>query len=248
MKISRPHQFIMTLRTLGLSTLYALLVAFVLGQGGLQLSAQETTKESAPAEKSEKDAAKKEDTKEGKEKAEVSPFFKNPTFEDPDLYVIRPADKVEVKVFNEADLDRSDLTVDEAGRVNLELIGRVTIAGKTVKDAQALITKMYDADFLIDPLVRLTVLEKAKRRFVILGQVRNPGFFEVPRSLRLDILQALALAGGYTRIAGKVTHKRTTRDGEEVKRYSIKQLKRMKQSELPMIFEDDTVIVEESFF
>jgi len=42
----------------------------------------------------------------------------------------------------------------------------------------------------------------AKRRFSILGQVGRPGSYEMPESVqRYRLLEAIALAGGYTRIA-----------------------------------------------
>ncbi len=183
----------------------------------------------------------------GTAKEEISPFFRNRGIEDPDEYVIRPGDTVELKIFDEAALDIKQV-IDEAGRVDLQLVGRLRIGGMPLKSAQELIRKKYDEEFLIDPVVNLTVLEKAKRRFVILGQIRNPGYYEVPRSLKLDVLQAIALAGGYTRIAGTVTLKRTTKNGEEKKKYSIRKLKRMPLGELPKVYEEDTIIVSESFF
>ena len=47
------------------------------------------------------------------------------------------------------------------------------------------------------------LLGYAKRRFSILGQVNRPGSYEMPESSPggIDLLEAIAMAGGYTRIA-----------------------------------------------
>ena len=43
----------------------------------------------------------------------------------------------------------------------------------------------------------------AKRRFTVLGQVNRPGSYEMPEGSPggIDVLEAVAIAGGYTRIA-----------------------------------------------
>lgn len=174
-------------------------------------------------------------------------FFDQNSDEESDLYIIRKGDKLEVKMFDEPDLTATQV-VDGSGRLNLELIGRIKVAELSVKQTQALIEQRYEADYLINPRATVTVTEKAQRRFVILGQVRSPGFYEVPRSLKLNVFQAIALAGGYTRIAGKVTIKRTTTEGEEIERFRIRTLRRKPKNEIPLVAEDDTIIVGESLF
>lgn len=182
-----------------------------------------------------------------KKDLENSPFFKPEEEDRPDLYVLRAGDKIRVRVYGEDDLD-VEQTIDSSGTVNLELIEFTRVAGLTVRAAKAHIKEKYELDFLNNANVSITVVEKAKRRFVVLGQVRNPGYYEVPRSLKVDIFQAIALAGGYTRIAGKVTIKRTTSQGQQIIKHSLRKLRRRKGSEVPLVAEDDTIIVGESLF
>lgn len=218
-----------------------------------------TTEKKAESEKSDPAVAKEEvgktlkesalpddhATKEPKIDQELKERLENAS--DPQLYVIGPNDKVSVKVFQEAELDSSQ-TVDAGGNIRLELIDTVKIGGLSVVEAQKLIQKKFAEDYLQDPRVTLNIVERAKKRFVILGQVRSPGYYEVPRSIRLNIFQAMALAGGYTRLAGKVIIKRTTSRGEEIRKFRLKRLENKPQNEIPIIAEDDTIIVGETYF
>lgn len=177
---------------------------------------------------------------------EDSPFFNEEEEEDPELYVLRKGDRISVTVYGEDDL-RIEQIIDGSGTVNLKLLEFTRVAGRTVKDAKAHIKERYEKDFLNNAAVSIAVVEKAKRRFVVLGQVRSPGYYEVPRSLKVDIFQAIALAGGYTRIAGRVTIKRTTSQGEEILKFKLRSL-RKRGTEIPLVAEDDTIIVGESLF
>ena len=71
----------------------------------------------------------------------------------------------------------------------------------TIDEATALIRDSLAKDYLVNPQVTITVLEYAKRRFTVLGQVQKPGTYEIPGEESVDLLQAIAMAGGYTRLA-----------------------------------------------
>lgn len=166
-------------------------------------------------------------------------------------YQIRSGDTVEVRVYQEEDLN-ARARVDEEGTVVLPLIGRVAIRGKTTEAARLLISDRYGADYLQHPQVTVLVSEFAPRRFVMMGQVSRPGVYEIPSSERLNLLQAIAMAGGYTKIAdpSKVRIRRTSEKGEEILRVNAKALATGGGggSEIPLIFSDDNITVGESAF
>ena len=124
-------------------------------------------------------------------------------------YVLSPSDAIEMTVFREPDLTtRSRIGSD--GSVQLPLIGDVKIAGLTVRIAREVIRKRYDADYLVDPQVYLNIVEYAPRNFTILGQVVKPGTYEFPAGHAPSLLEAVGMAGGFTRSAdrGRITAKR----------------------------------------
>jgi protein involved in polysaccharide export with SLBB domain len=89
------------------------------------------------------------------------------------------------------------------GTVLLPLIGTVSLGGKTVSEANALIQKRYADGFVKEPHILITVLEYRKSTFSILGQVVRPGIYEIPEGTHVSIVDAILLAGGFTRIAAQ---------------------------------------------
>jgi protein involved in polysaccharide export with SLBB domain len=117
-------------------------------------------------------------------------------------YTLEPYDVVDVSVFGEDDLHtRAKLGAD--GTVILPLIQSLSLSGKTVAEATDLIQKKYAAGFVKDPHVLLTVLEYRKITFSILGQVEKPGIYEIPEGTHMTIVDAVLMAGGFTRIAAQ---------------------------------------------
>ncbi len=122
---------------------------------------------------------------------------------------------IQIKVFQEADLD-SVLRISKEGTITFPLIGVVQVGAKTPQDAALSIKAMLAKDYLVNPQVSVTVVEYAKQRFTVLGQVQRPGSYDLPDRDALTLIQAIGLAGGYTRIAdpGRIILKRTL-DGKE---------------------------------
>lgn len=168
---------------------------------------------------------------------------------DKSSYLIRSGDMVEVRVYQEEDLN-TKTRVDEEGTLVLPLIGRVPVRGMTTEAARKAISDRYEAEYLNHPQVTVLVAEFAPRRFVMMGQVMRPGVYEIPSSERLNLLQAIAMAGGYTKIAdpSKVRIRRSTEKGEEIVRFNAKALATGGGGEIPLISPDDNITVGESAF
>jgi protein involved in polysaccharide export with SLBB domain len=120
----------------------------------------------------------------------------------PSNYQLSANDQVAVEVFGEDDL-RTGARLNSDGAVSLPLLGSVRLAGLTLNQAAARLTELYGRDYLVNPKVNVTLLGYAKRRFTVLGQVNRPGSFEMPEGSAegIDLLEAIAMAGGYTRVA-----------------------------------------------
>jgi len=129
-------------------------------------------------------------------------------------YVLQPQDLLKVQIFQEEELNR-EVRISQESSVNLPLIGTVELKGKTARQAEELIRKLYDRDFLVNPQVNLTVLEYAKRYVNVLGAVNKPDVVLFPQEESLTLIEAVTRAGGFARIADKkhVTLKRTNADG-----------------------------------
>ena len=120
----------------------------------------------------------------------------------PSGYILSPNDQVAVEVFGEEDL-RTNGRLNGEGNLSLPLLGSVKLAGLTLGQATSRLTELYGRDYLVSPKVNVSLVGYAKRRFTILGQVNRPGSYEMPETSPggVDLLEAIAIAGGYTRIA-----------------------------------------------
>lgn len=126
------------------------------------------------------------------------------------IHTLGLADRVRIAIYQEDDLTVV-VRIDARGRINLPLVGEVTIGGMTVVAAQDLIQKSYrDGRFLRNPQVSLSVEEYAPREVSIQGQIRNPGRYTLPIESTLTVVELVTKAGGITDI-GKGTQVSITR-------------------------------------
>ncbi len=163
-------------------------------------------------------------------------------------YVLTTADTLEMSIFHEPDLaTRSKISSD--GSVQLPLIGDTKVAGMTVRDARELIRKLYDARYLVKPQVYLNVVDYAQKKFTILGQVTKPGTYELPGGGSMSLLEAVGVAGGFTRSAdrGKVSIQRTTKKGRESIKINAKKLSGEGENSFT-VQPGDVITVAESWF
>lgn len=160
-------------------------------------------------------------------------------------YRLNPADLIAVSVFEEPDL-AATVRLSEDGTVVLPLLGTVKVVGKSVKEATELVTDLYKKDYLVAPVVTITVVELTKARFSVLGQVARPGTYEIPVEGTMPLMDAIAMAGGYTRLASpsKITVKR----GMQVFKVNGKEEASESKSSPFRIQAGDIITVAESLF
>ena len=169
----------------------------------------------------------------------------------PSGYVLGANDQVSVEVFGEDDL-RTAGRLNAEGNLSVPLLGSVHLGGLSMTQAAARLTELYGRDYLVNPKVSVSLLGYAKRRFTILGQVNRPGSFEMPEGNPggIDLLEAVAMAGGYTRIAApdRISVRRH-RDGgdDQVMRVNGKKMARGEGGNF-LVLPGDTVTVGESIF
>lgn len=130
-------------------------------------------------------------------------------------YRLNPSDLLRVEVFQEPDLFR-EVRMAQDGSILLPLIGKIYIGGKSIFDAERLITELYNRDYLVNPQINVTIVDYALRRVNVIGQVNNPGIVVFPPEEEMVLLEAISLAGGFNRLADKrkVTLTRTLLDGK----------------------------------
>jgi len=165
-------------------------------------------------------------------------------------YVLSPTDQVAVEVFGEDDL-RTNGRLNPEGNLSVPLLGSIHLAGLTLTQAASRLTELYSRDYLVNPKVNVTLLSYARRRFSILGQVNRPGSIDMPDSSPqgIDILEAIALAGGYTRIASpeRITVRRQSAGGDQIFKVNAKRFTKGKGGGF-LVEPGDNINVGESIF
>ena len=169
-----------------------------------------------------------------------------PTLSAPSGYLLTPNDQVTVEVFGEDDL-RTNGRLNGEGNLSVPLLGSVHLAGLTLSQAAAKLTELYGRDYLVSPKVNVSLIGYARRRFTMLGQVNRPGSYELPEGSPegINLLEAIAMAGGYTRIAAP--ERVTVRRGNKVLRVDAKRQARG-TGETFIVKPGDAVTVGESIF
>ena len=163
--------------------------------------------------------------------------------------VLHRNDYVRVVVFQEDDL-AVETRISKSGSINFPLIGSVKFEGRTVDEITSEIRTRLDKDYIVNPHVTLMIVEFAKQWVTVLGEVQRPGQVEIPAEGGLDLLGALALAGGYTRIAdpSHVTLRRTVNGKDVIYKLNAKQLSRDITVKPFPVLSGDTINVGQSLF
>jgi polysaccharide biosynthesis/export protein len=110
----------------------------------------------------------------------------------PDDYRLQQGDSFEVLYRYTAEYNQT-VTVQPDGMVSLTLLGAVPVRGLTVEEARNRILHEAAKRFN-NPDVSLALKDFVRPHFTVLGEVANPGRFELRGSL--STVDALALAGG----------------------------------------------------
>jgi len=103
-------------------------------------------------------------------------------------------DEIVITVWRHNELQRR-AKVDLDGNINLPLAGEVHVADMTVKELRDSLQESY-ARYLVDPQIDINVETLTSKNYIVLGEVNNPGNFQLNSDI--DLLSAIAGAGGTT--------------------------------------------------
>ena len=114
-----------------------------------------------------------------------------------DAYEIKPGDVLFISVWKEPELQK-EVLVRPDGAFSFPLSGEIDARNKTVQDLWQEISSRLSR-YIPDLIVTVSVLEINGNKVFVIGQVNEPGEFIV--NPRVDVMQALSMAGGTTPFA-----------------------------------------------
>lgn len=136
-------------------------------------------------------------------------------------YRIGPSDLLEISVFQVPELSRT-VRVNARGGLTLPLIGEIQAGGLTGQQLETLLAQKLQKTYLQDPQVSVFIKEFISQRVTVGGSVNRAGVF--PISGRTTLMQAIAMAGGLSKLAdeGDIKVFRDRRDGSrEILAYDL---------------------------
>ena len=115
-------------------------------------------------------------------------------------YTVGAGDLLDIRAFGEDDLSRT-AQVSTDGSITYPLLGRVEVAGLTVRQIEERLTGLLEKDYLVEPHVTILIKEYRSRKVYVLGAVKEPGYYELRGATTL--LEILSRAGGVLPEGGK---------------------------------------------
>ena len=157
-------------------------------------------------------------------------------------YRMGPEDVVQFHVWKEAELS-TEVVVRPDGKISLPLLGEIEAVGKTATELQQDTTRRLK-QYITDPVVTVIVKEVNSPKISVLGQVKRPDVYRIKQ--RMTVLDAIALAGGFTEYAdrNKVIIIRGAKWGVQRIKLNLKPLIKDGRSSLAYVQPADTVYVE----
>jgi polysaccharide export outer membrane protein len=114
-------------------------------------------------------------------------------------YVIGREDVLEIAVWNNAMVTRT-VPVRPDGKISLPLLDDVEAAGLTAMALRDRLTKAL-TPYIATPSVSVIIREVHSVKVTVMGQVKQPGRYELKD--RATVLDLLAMAGGFTDYAAR---------------------------------------------
>lgn len=167
----------------------------------------------------------------------VAPF-------DETKLVLGPGDKLALAVFYGSKEMKATYTLDSSGQIEVQYIGSVAAAGKTVREVQEDIRARLADGYLNDPIVSLTVVEINSLTVSVFGQVARSGTIKFTPGL--TITEAIAMCGGFQPLARKNMVKVTrVIDGrKETYKVPVEMIADGKRPNFPMMPGDEVFVPE----
>jgi polysaccharide export outer membrane protein len=156
-------------------------------------------------------------------------------------YKLHAGDKLAVSVWKEEELKR-DIVIRPDGKISFPLTGEVQASGRSIAQVQLEIESKLKK-YMSEPIVTVSVLSLEGNQVFVIGQVNRPGAMIM--NPQLNILQALALAGGMTAFAAvnDIIVIRGTGSQQKTLQFRYNDISRGKSLDQNLVLESGDVVI-----
>ena len=157
-------------------------------------------------------------------------------------YIIKPGDILEIVTWKEPDFTK-DVIVRNDGKFSFPLLDDIRAENMTTIQVKRILEKGLK-EYLDTPVVTVILKSPQSQKYYILGEIQKTGEYQIGK--RLTVLQAFALAGGFTEWASKneIILLRVEQGKQKIIRINYKNIIKGKDLDNNVLVEpDDTIIV-----
>ena len=115
-------------------------------------------------------------------------------------FLLGPEDVLDIVVWKNEDLSQKGVVIRPDGKISIPLIGEVKASGRTANQLASQIASRLK-EYKDNPVVTVSVREVNSYYIYVLGEVTKPGKMQLKS--HATVLQAVAIAGGFTVYAAK---------------------------------------------
>lgn len=109
-------------------------------------------------------------------------------------FILGPGDSIEITVYRHNDLNKT-IKIDPSGKMTYPFVGDIEAAGLSIFQLR---DKIRDglSKYIKDPQVSVSITTAQSQKYIVLGEVKNPGLFTLDNPV--TALKAISIAGGFT--------------------------------------------------
>ena len=115
-------------------------------------------------------------------------------------YKIQPEDVLSITVYEHDDL-KTKARVSTNGNISFPLLGKVEVAGLTVQEVEDYLRVELERDYLVNADIQVFIEDYHAKQITVLGAVEKPGKYDMNTEKETTILEAIAMAGGFSKVA-----------------------------------------------
>lgn len=115
-------------------------------------------------------------------------------------YKLQPLDVITITVRGQPDLTTKTRVTTERS-ISFPLLGKVDVSDMTVQEFEMKLKTLLEKDYLVNAEVLVFIEEYHQKQVSVIGEVKDPGKHEMPSEKDITLMQAIAMAGGFTKDA-----------------------------------------------
>ncbi|OGW93624.1 MAG: hypothetical protein A3K16_00820 [Omnitrophica bacterium RIFCSPLOWO2_01_FULL_45_24] len=169
---------------------------------------------------------------------------------DSSEYKLHPTDIIVITVYGQPDL-ATKTRISNDGYITFPLLGKVLAEGLTVREFEQKLKDLLEKDYLVSAQVVIFIDSYHTRQVSVIGEVNNPGKYDMRGEKDMMFMQAIAMAGGFTKFADstKVKVVRIENGKKTTININAKDITEKGNKDKDILLKpDDVVFVSESFF